>query len=96
MNKGTVDLNTAFSIGDIQMANRHMKRCLTLLIIRKCKSKLTIRYHLTPVRISILKKRKKITNAGEDVEKSKPLCPAGMNVNCCINYGKQYGGFSKN
>ena len=41
------------------MANRHMKRCLTLLIIRKCKSKLTIRYHLTPVRISILKKKKK-------------------------------------
>ena len=53
-----MDLNTSFSIGDIQMANRHMKRCLTLLIIRKCKSKLTIRYHLTPVRISILKKKK--------------------------------------
>ena len=41
-------------------------------------------------------KEKKITNVGEDVEKSKPLSPAGMNVNCCINYGKQYGGFSKN
>ena len=78
------------------MANRHMKRCLTLLIIRKCKSKLTIRYHLTPVRISILKKKKKKANVGEDVEKNKPLCPAGMSVNCCINYGKQYGGSSKN
>ena len=73
MNKGAVVLNTSFSIGDIQMANRHMKRCSTLLIIRKCKSNLTIRYHLTSVRISILKKKKKITNVGEDVEKNKPL-----------------------
>ena len=36
-----------------------------------------------------------ITNAGEGVEKRKPSCTVGGNVNSCSHYGEQYGGSLK-
>ena len=71
-----------------------MKRCSPWLIIREMQIKTTMKYHVTPVRMAIIK-NPQTTNAGEGVERREPSCPVSRNVNWYTNYGEQYGGSLK-
>jgi hypothetical protein len=85
------ELNRAFS-KEVHMVKKHMEKCSLSLVRKEMQIKTPLRFHLTPVRIVIIKNT---ANADEDVGKNEPSYTAGRNVNWYNHYGKQYGGSSK-
>jgi hypothetical protein len=50
------ELNREFSKKDVQMASKYVKKCLTSLVIKEMQIKITLRFHLTPIRTAMFQR----------------------------------------
>jgi hypothetical protein len=73
----------------VEMANKYLKSCPASSAIKEMPTKMALRFHLTPVRVTIVKKTPIWQGCGKD----EPHAAGG----CVLvhRHGKQYGGSSK-
>jgi hypothetical protein len=80
LKKWTHELNREFSKEKEQMISKYMKKCSTSLVIKEMQIKTTLRFHLTPVRMAVIKSNNN-KKCWQGCDKTGILYTVGRNAN---------------